>query len=76
MRVKPEKEEEELKKSLSYYMKVLEQDDGNIYAALGTANVLGEYGKVDEAQEIYKVLRENAPQIHHPFINSALLLNS
>jgi len=48
---------------------VLEMDEANAFASLGVANVLAEHGKVTEAMEIYKVVKENFPSIVHPLMN-------
>jgi hypothetical protein len=34
----------------------LELDENNTYASLGIGNLLAEYGKVDEAKEVFKLL--------------------
>lgn len=41
---------------MNMYFTVLEQDDQNCAAALGVANILCEYGKIDESKQIYKLL--------------------
>jgi len=54
---------------MSRYIAVLENDEANSFASLGIANILAEYGKQNEAYEIYKVLALSNPNMHHPFIN-------
>lgn len=51
------------------YINVLDIDEANCFAALGVANVLAEHGKVNEAMEVYKVIKENNPNIHHALLN-------
>jgi len=34
---------------MSYFMKVLEKDDSNIYAYIGLANILGEHSMISDA---------------------------
>jgi hypothetical protein len=43
------------------YFTILERDEHNCAGAIGVANVLNEYGKIREANEIYKVLTYNEP---------------
>lgn len=73
LRKMPDKEENELKKALDLYMKVLEIENNNVFATLGIGNILGEFGKVNEAQEIFKIVREHHPNTPYPMINSAHL---
>lgn len=42
-------------------MEVLENDESNIFAAMGVANILAEHNKVLEAVEILKGVREATP---------------
>ena len=52
-------------------------DENNCAGVLGIANVLTEYGKVDEAKEIYKLLSTSEPDSEiglHAMINQAHLL--
>lgn len=42
-------------------MKVLDLDESNIYATNGLGIIVGEKGKSAIANEIFKVLTENAP---------------
>jgi tetratricopeptide (TPR) repeat protein len=49
-------QEQQLRSGLQKYFGILEIDESNTYASLGIANILTEYGKVDEAKEIYKLL--------------------
>lgn len=49
-------QEASLRSGLAKYFGILEIDEHNTYASLGIANILTEYGKVDEAKEIYKLL--------------------
>ena len=51
----------------------LEFDEANCYATLGIANVLAEHGKLNEAMEIYKVLKESNPNMYQPLVNQAHL---
>lgn len=51
------------------YINILEFDEANCFAALGVANVLAEHGKINDSMEIYKVIKENSPQIFHPLLN-------
>lgn len=46
---------------MNQYFTILEFDDQNLPGALGIANVINEYGKVKEANEIYKVLTQYEP---------------
>ena len=55
------------------YMNVLEADETNCFAVLGVANVLAEHNKLNEAMEIYKILKENNTSIYHPLLNQAHL---
>lgn len=58
---------------MNTYIQVLEHDECNAFASLGIANILSEYGKVQEALEIYKVLRESNPHLPQPLVNLAHL---
>jgi len=71
-RSKPQ--EKYLQSAMERYLYVLEHDEANAYATLGIANVLAEYGKFEEASEIYKVLRDTCPEMPHAMVNSAHLL--
>lgn len=62
-----------LKKAMDKYMNVLEFDEANCFAALGVANVLAEHNKLTEAMEVYKVLKENNPNMYHALLNQAHL---
>lgn len=55
------------------YINVLDKDESNCFATLGIGNILAEYGKLNEAMEIYKVLKESNPNMHHPLLNQAHL---
>jgi hypothetical protein len=43
------------------YLFVLENDDSNVFAAIGIAIILAEHNKVPEALEVLKSIRENTP---------------
>lgn len=43
------------------YFKILEIDDHNCSGSLGIANVLCEYGKISQANEVYKLLAISEP---------------
>ena len=62
-----------LKKAMDKYIAVLEFDEANVFATLGVGNILAEHGKLNEAMEIYKVVKECNPNIYHPWINQAHL---
>ena len=55
------RQEEFLRMAMHQYFSILERDEHNCAGALGIANVLNEYGKIREANEIYKVLTYNEP---------------
>ena len=55
------------------YMHILDKDEGNCFATLGISNVLAEHGKLNEAMEIYKVLKESNPNLYQPLLNQAHL---
>ena len=63
-REESEKQEIYLKKAMDRYVAVLEYDEANCYATLGIGNVLAEHGKLNEAMEIYKVLKESNPNMY------------
>ena len=46
---------------MNNYFTILELDDHNCGGTLGIANVLNEYGKTQEANEIYKLLALSEP---------------
>jgi hypothetical protein len=46
---------------MQMYFTILEYDDQNCAGALGIANVLNEYDKTNEANEIYKLLVNSEP---------------
>lgn len=69
----PHKQSFFLNKAMNTYIEVLERDECNAFASLGIANILSEYGKVQEALEIYKVLRESNPHLPQPLVNLAHL---
>ena len=55
----------------------METDENNCAGVLGIGNVLTEYGKVDEAKEIYKLLSTSEPDSvigQHAMLNHAHLL--
>jgi predicted negative regulator of RcsB-dependent stress response len=43
------------------YKQVLENDESNLFAAMGIASVLAEFNKVNEAIEILKGVKEFTP---------------
>lgn len=54
------------------YFGILEIDEHNCAASLGVANVLNEYGKITESNEIYKLLANSEPDSligHHSVVN-------
>lgn len=62
-----------MKKAMDHYTAVLEVDDANVFATLGVGNILAEHGKLPEAMEIYKIVKESNPNIFHPLFNQAHL---
>ena len=50
-----------LKKAMEKYMQVLENDEANVFAAVGVANVLAEHNKVSDALDILKGVRDATP---------------
>ena len=71
------KQEESLRQAMKQYFTILDTDENNCAGVLGIANVLTEYGKVDEAKEIYKLLSTSEPDSEiglHAMINQAHLL--
>lgn len=72
----PQKQEEKLREALKKYLKAMECDDSNAFAAVGIANIIGEYGMTIEASEMYRVIRENHINIPHAMINAAHILAS
>ena len=46
---------------MQMYFTILEYDDQNCAGALGIANVLNEYDKTNEANEIYRLLVNSEP---------------
>ena len=69
----PANHQAQLTKAISMYVQVLLQNPNNIYASLGVANVLAEFNRRNEAQDIYNIIRQNHPNLHHPWVNSAHL---
>ena len=62
---------------MKQYFTILDTDENNCAGVLGIANVLTEYGKVDEAKEIYKLLATSEPDSEiglHAMVNQAHLL--
>lgn len=54
------------------YFNILETDEHNCAASLGIANILNEYGKTIEANEVYKLLANSEPDSligHHSIVN-------
>ena len=54
------------------YFSILEIDEQNCAASLGIANILNEYGKIMESNEIYKLLANTEPNSligHHSVVN-------
>lgn len=49
-------QEAQLRSALSKFFGILELDENNTHASLGIGNLLAEYGKVDEAKEVFKLL--------------------
>ena len=76
LRSEPEKQETKLREALNRYRKGLEYDDSNAYAALGIANIIGEYGLTREASEMYRTIDESHPSMPHAIINRAHILAS
>ena len=54
-------QEVQLQSAFNKYFSLLELDENNSYGSLGIGNVLAEYGKVDEAKEIFKLLANSEP---------------
>lgn len=50
-----------MQSSLSKYFSLLELDENNCYGSLGIGIIIAEYGKVDEAKEIFKLLANSEP---------------
>ena len=76
IRDNPKKQEDKLREAMKRYLKAMEWDDSNAFAAICVANVIGEYGMIDEAMEIYRVIRENHSNFSHAMINSGHVLAS
>lgn len=72
----PKKQEEKLRKALKNYMTAMECDDSNVFAAVCVANIIGEYGMIGEAMEIYRIVRENHSDMPNAMINAAHILAS
>lgn len=65
-----------LKRSMDKYIHVLENDESNVFASIGIANVLAEHNKVIESVEILKAVKEACPthiQLPNVLINLAHL---
>ena len=76
LRENPKEQEDKLREAMKRYLKAMEWDDSNAFAAICVANVIGEYGMIDEAMEIYRVIRENNSNFSHAMINSGHVLAS
>lgn len=50
-----------LRQAMQQYFTILERDEHNCAGVLGIGNVLNEYGKIREANEIYKLLTYSEP---------------
>ena len=62
---------------MKQYFTILETDENNCAGVLGIGNVLTEYGKTEEAKEIYKLLSTSEPDSvigRHAMLNHAHLL--
>ena len=76
-RSKINNQEDSLRCAMQQYFKMLDMDESNSLGVLGIANVLTEYGKTNEAKELYKLLQtsEIDPQVNiHAMLNNAHLL--
>lgn len=60
-------------KAMKLYLETLELDPSNNYAVLGLANIMAEHGKVADAQQIYKALKDQS-EMHHVYVNQAVLM--
>ena len=60
-------------KSYNKYLDVLTHEQANSYAALGVANVLAFFNKVDDAVEIYKIIQLASPNMPQALVNHAHL---
>ena len=69
-----ETQNQEYKHALETYIKALEYDDKSIYAALGIGNCLLQFNQISEGKEIYKMLRENHPEVYAGWMNSAHIM--
>jgi len=76
LRDNPTKQEEKLREALKRYLKAMEYDDSNAFAAVCIANIIGEYGMINEAMEIYRIVRENHMDVPQAMVNSAHILAS
>jgi len=68
----PANQESCLRSAMQTYFGILEIDEQNCAASLGIANVLNEYGKIMESNEIYKLLANSEPDSligHHSVVN-------
>lgn len=76
VRFDPQEQGNLLKKAMEKYIFVLENDESNVFAAVGVANVLAEHGKVVDAIEILKGINEACPksiQVPNVLVNLAHL---
>ena len=55
------KQEQYLSTAMHGYFKILEMDEHNCSGSLGIANVLCEYGKTAQANEVYQLLALSEP---------------
>lgn len=53
-----------LVKAYNKYLEILAHDQSNCFACLGVANVLAFFNKIEDAQEIYKLISQSNPNMH------------
>lgn len=56
-------------KAYNKYLDILVHDQSNSYAAVGVANALAFFNKVDDASEIYKIVAQATPHMYQPVLN-------
>jgi len=54
---------------MGIYTAALISEEKNLYAAIGVGNMLAEFGKKEEAAEIYRIVKEKDPDIPSAWLN-------
>jgi RNA polymerase-associated protein CTR9 len=66
--------EKNFQKAIQYFLKVVDMDEFNCFAAVGVAMVLGETGDLKQALDIFKQVFDIQPSLDFLLVNRAIIL--